>query len=202
MVENLECLHRYQLDESQLKQRLRETLIPKKFPQNTSALRQAAVLLPLFCNDGDIHLLFIRRTDQVQDHKGQVSFPGGMVEPQDRDLYDTALRETWEEIGIIPQEVKILGSLPEFETVSGFIVTPIVGWIPCPYVYTPSEAEVERIFSIPLKWLIEPGNFSKKPYLRPNGEILPVIFFEPFDGETVWGITGEITVNFLKIIGN
>ena len=123
------------------------------------------------------------------------------MEPQDRDLFGTALRETWEETGISPADVTVLGTLSEYTTITGFLITPVVGWIPWPYELSPSTNEVDRIFSIPLQWLAKPGSYSKKPYLRPNGELVPVIFFEPYDGETVWGITGEITANFLENMG-
>ncbi len=165
-----------------------------------NGLRKAAVLLPLLCDGDQWHLLFIRRTELVQDHKGQVSFPGGAFEPEDADLEATALRETWEEVGIPSQAVTLLGKLPVFPSVSRFAITPVVGQIPWPYPLKLEPAEVSRAFTIPIEWLANPANWSEKPYLRSNGRQDKVIFFNPYDGELLWGITARITLDFLRLL--
>jgi 8-oxo-dGTP pyrophosphatase MutT (NUDIX family) len=165
-----------------------------------SGLRKAAVLIPLLCHGDRWHILFIRRTETVQDHKGQVSFPGGAYEPEDADMQATALRETWEEIGIPPAEVNLLGTLPVFNTISSFAITPVVGQIPWPYPLKPEPAEVSRVFTIPIEWLAGPAHWSEKPYVRPNGRQEKVIFFDHYDGELLWGITARITLDFLKLL--
>lgn len=165
-----------------------------------NGLRKAAVLLPMLCDGNQWHLLFIRRTELVQDHKGQVSFPGGAFEPEDVDLEATALRETWEEVGIPSQEINLLGKLPVFSSVSGFAITPVVGQIPWPYPLKLEPAEVSRAFTIPIEWLANSANWSEKPYPRLNGRQEKVIFFNFYDGELLWGITARITLDFLKIL--
>jgi 8-oxo-dGTP pyrophosphatase MutT (NUDIX family) len=167
----------------------------------STALRRAAVLVPMLQVDGEWHLLFTRRTDTVLNHKGQVSFPGGAVEPEDRDLVQAALRETHEEIGLLPDQVKILGRMPDYETISYYLITPVVGRIPWPYKFSLSPEEVMRVFTIPLKWLADDANWEEKPYLRPNGKEEMVIYYETYYGELLWGITARITLNLLHLLG-
>jgi 8-oxo-dGTP pyrophosphatase MutT (NUDIX family) len=162
--------------------------------------RKAAVLLPLLCDGDQWQLLFIRRTELVQDHKGQVSFPGGAFEPEDASLEATALRETWEEIGIPAQEINILGKMPVFSSVSNFAITPVVGQIPWPCPLNLEPAEVSRVFTIPVEWLANQANWSEKPYVRPNGRQDKVIFYNHYDGELLWGITARITLDFLHLL--
>ena len=166
-----------------------------------SALRLAAVLVPLVCEDGKINLLFTRRTDLVHDHKGQVAFPGGSVEQQDSSFEDTATRETYEEIGIPPSEICILGRLPVFPTITGFLICPVVGMIPWPYDLRLSREEVSRAFTVPLNWLAEPKNRQEKAITMPDGRFENVVFFDTYDGEKVWGATARITLHFLKSVG-
>ncbi len=158
------------------------------------------MLIPLLCEGERWHLLFIRRTETVQDHKGQVSFPGGAYEAEDASMEATALRETWEEVGIPPAEINLLGTMPVFSTISSFAITPVVGQIPWPYPLKLEPAEVSRVFTIPIEWLADPVHWSEKPYVRPNGRQEKVIFFELYDGELLWGITARITLDFLKLL--
>jgi 8-oxo-dGTP pyrophosphatase MutT (NUDIX family) len=164
--------------------------------------RSAAVLVPLFCQDNQWNVLFTRRTDLVQDHKGQVAFPGGSTESEDGSPEDTALREAYEEIGLLPADVKIVGQLQLMITGTGFQVTPVIGIIPWPYSFTTSILEVSRIFSIPLEWLADPGHYSERIFYRSEADPTPhkAIFFEPYDGETLWGVSARITVNFLEVL--
>ncbi|HSR32918.1 MAG TPA: CoA pyrophosphatase, partial [Anaerolineae bacterium] len=120
------------------------------------SLACAAVLVPLFCREGEWHVLVTRRTQLVEHHKGQISFPGGACDPEDADLQATALRETFEEIGIPPGAVEILGALDDFMTVTDFVVTPFVGVIPHPFVYQLNELEVEAVIEVPLSFFHDP----------------------------------------------
>jgi 8-oxo-dGTP pyrophosphatase MutT (NUDIX family) len=161
-------------------------------------LRQAAILLPLLVEDKQWKLLFIRRSNQVADHKGQVAFPGGAAEPVDNDLVCTALRETQEEIGISSENVEVLGVLEKYATITNFLITPVVGIISWPVPLFLSADEVDRAFTMPLSWLAEPSHHAEKDYVRPNGKVEKVVFFDELEGELLWGITARIVVNFLN----
>lgn len=160
-------------------------------------LRPAAVLLPLVWM-GEWNVLYTRRADKVEHHKGQVSFPGGATDPEDTSPEDTALREADEEIGIQPEDVRLLGRLGEMVTISHFLVTPVVGIIPWPYsfkVYTP---EVARVFTMPLSWLATRENWME--FVRSETGHSVIAYF-PFDGELLWGATARMTVNFIHALG-
>ncbi len=161
------------------------------------AAKCAAVLVPLLRQDGDWHLLFTRRTDKVESHKGQVSFPGGACDDGETTPEQTALREAEEEIGIDPRAVRVLGRLNSMLTITSYQVTPIVGVIPWPTVFRPAQAEVARVFTMPLTWLAERSNRWEFNLL---GHDYSVIVYRPFDGEILWGATARMTVDLLEII--
>jgi 8-oxo-dGTP pyrophosphatase MutT (NUDIX family) len=160
--------------------------------------RFAAVLLPLLRHDDEWHLLFTRRADSVENHKGQVSFPGGGTDPQDTSPEDTALRETEEEIGVQRQHVRLLGRLGQMLTVTNFLVTPVVGVIPWPYTFKIHTPEVGRVFTMPLAWLANKNNYHE--FVRQESG-RGVVAYYPFDGEMLWGATARMTVNFLAALG-
>jgi 8-oxo-dGTP pyrophosphatase MutT (NUDIX family) len=172
------------------------TELPDPTPEQS--FKCAAVLLPLLFYDGKWHLLFTRRTDSVESHKGQVSFPGGACDPGEETAEQTALRETQEEIGVSPQDVRLLGRLRDLITVTSFQVTPVVGVIPWPSTLKVSTREVERVFTVPLDWLAERSNRWEFPF---PGRRQGLIAYHPFDGELLWGASARITVEFLKTLG-
>ncbi len=163
-------------------------------------LRPAAVLVPIFCFAGEWNLLLTRRTETVNDHKSQVSFPGGASEPEDASPVITALGEAHEEVGINPCDVKILGRLPNQPTITRFMITPVVGKIPWPYEIHLSPYEVDKVFSIPLSWLSDAAHLEERSHTLPDGHTYPVMFFNPYDGETLWGISARITWILLKAL--
>lgn len=164
------------------------------------APRRAAVLLPLYQDEGNWHLLFIRRAEQASDrHSGEVGFPGGCREPGDASCTATALREAQEEIGLDPGQVRLLGALPDFHTVSDYLVTPIVGCISWPQPLRADAGEVARIFSIPVSWLARGDNHALRPYPHAgHPEVRELVFFDRWDGELLWGVSGRITLNLLQ----
>lgn len=161
-------------------------------------LKCAAVLIPLVWQDDEWHLLYTRRTDKVESHKGQVSFPGGACDDGETTPEQTALREAEEEIGIHPPDVRILGRLANLVTITYFRVTPVVGIVKWPIVFRVGEHEVARVFTIPLGWLANPSNrwqFERSDLKRA------LIAYHPYDGELLWGATARITVDFLNVLG-
>ncbi len=163
--------------------------------------RPAAVLIPFLKLSGQWHILFTRRTESVADHKGQVAFPGGGADPGDPSPVDTALREAREEIGLEPADVRILGRLQELPTISNYCVTPIVGAIPWPYPLRLETGEVGRAFVIPLAWLADPSHHETRSRTLPGRHVqIPVIYFQPYDGELLWGVSAQITVNLLAAL--
>lgn len=162
-------------------------------------LKCAAVLVPLVWQDAEWHLLFTRRTDRVESHKGQVSFPGGACDEGETTPEETALREAEEEIGLSPVNVKVLGRLPNLITISHFRVTPVVGVIrKWPMVFRVGEHEVARVFTMPLGWLASEAN---RWQFEIPGRKRSVIAYHPYDGELLWGATARMTVDFLKVLG-
>ncbi len=160
-------------------------------------LRRAAVLIPLIWVDSSWHIIYTRRADRVEHHKGQVSFPGGATDPGDDSPEATALREADEEIGIRPQDVRILGRLGEMVTISNYIVTPVVGVVPWPYGFKVHTVEVARVFTMPLEWLATRENWQEFMRVETGHSI---IAYFPYDSELLWGATARMTVNFIKAI--
>jgi 8-oxo-dGTP pyrophosphatase MutT (NUDIX family) len=165
------------------------------------APRPAAVLIPLFKFEEKWHLLFTRRTDSLPDHSGQVAFPGGRMDPEDATPEETALREAEEEIGLDPAWVRLLGRIDSFITITNYCVTPVVGIIPWPIQMRPAQAEVSRVFTIPLAWLADENNVEIIQRVLPEPFTpVPVIYFKKYDGEILWGVSAQITLNLLKIL--
>lgn len=195
------------LDSSEIQKKLlnrRPGAVDDPYPPGflQGAARPASVLMPLLRNKAEWELLFIRRTNIDGDiHSGQVAFPGGGAEPGDRDPIETALREAQEEIGLHPGDVQILGSLGSFRTISNYLVTPIVGIMPFPYPLQAMPAEVSRIFSIPLSWLIDPDNRYVEQRVLPAPHLpVKVIYFKPYLGEVLWGASALFTCEFLSLV--
>jgi 8-oxo-dGTP pyrophosphatase MutT (NUDIX family) len=162
----------------------------------------AAVLIPLVWWKDEWHLVFTRRTEAVENHKGQVSFPGGGCELGESTPEQTALREAGEEIGLDPRDVHLLGKLNDVLTITRYRVTPVVGVMPWPYQIRPEPAEVERVFTIPLDWLADAANWEERSVTPPgSARAFQVIYYHPYDGEILWGATARMTHNFLSVLG-
>ena len=176
---------------------------PNNRPGADATTRAAAVLVPIVERDGDLHLVFIRRSDSVESHRGQVAFPGGRVDPTDTTLLDTALREAHEEVGIEPHVVDVLGGFATMSTVSsGMLVAPFVGLLRRPVDYRIQQVEVAEVFEVPLRVLADPGYRGlyewKRDQDRPPSNF-PAIFYS---GQTIWGLTLRITESLLEDHGD
>ena len=138
-------------------------------------------------------MLLTKRTESVERHRGQIAFPGGSQEDDDESLYATALRETEEEIGVAPSDVRYLGALSPLTTVTGFYVEPYVVAIPCPYPFRLQESEIAGLIEVPIPALLDPAALETRPF---PGRPEPVLFYHY--GETViWGATAKMLKELL-----
>jgi 8-oxo-dGTP pyrophosphatase MutT (NUDIX family) len=158
----------------------------------------AAVLVPLFKKGGDCHLLFTKRSEEVKYHKGEISFPGGVVDEEDKELINTALREAHEEIGLKESDVQIIGVLDDIVTITEFIVTPIVGLFPYPYPFKISEAEIAELIEVPLASLLDEDCFSEREISR--GGQREIVYAYQYGEHIIWGATARILNQFLDLI--
>jgi len=187
---NLATLRRH-LDAG-LSRRPRRTL-------DRSDLVSAAVLVPV-TDRGEPHLLFTKKTSSVPHHKGQFSFPGGIVDLRDGSRVETALREAWEEIHLPAEAVEVLGLLDDTETrATNFIITPVVGIVRGPVVFRPDGREIERVLEVPLATLRDPAIFRTEIWER-NGEPHPVLFYQVSADDVIWGATARILSQFLELL--
>jgi 8-oxo-dGTP pyrophosphatase MutT (NUDIX family) len=159
--------------------------------------RQASVLLPLITHL-EPTVLFTKRTEQLHDHAGQVSFPGGGREPQDADPVATALRETREEIGLSPQQVEVVGYLRGYLTISGYAVTPVVGLVQPGFGLNVDPLEVAEVFEVPVAFLADPRN--REVQTRELGGEQVGFYLYRYQGQTIWGATAAMLVNFLDAL--
>ena len=178
---------------------LRELLSKRKrLVLKGEQLKHSAVLVPLLFINGTYHILFIRRSQEVEHHKGEISFPGGVCEKDDNSFERTALRETFEEIGIQPRDVFILGMVDDRETVSTrYRVTPVVGVIPYPYAFTPSAKEVDEILTVPVSQLLIEDNGKKESIIREEKRYTSYVYH--YKDYLIWGATARILKNFLAL---
>lgn len=158
----------------------------------------AAVLVPLFKKGEDCHLLFTKRSDQVKYHKGEISFPGGVVDEEDLELISTAIREAHEEIGLRECDIQIVGVLDDIVTITEFIVTPIIGLFPYPYPFKVSEMEIAELIEVPLPSLLDGNCFSEREIFR--GGQKEIVYAYQYGKHMIWGATARILKQFLDLI--
>ena len=172
----------------------------KRIPDEGLVYNHAGVLIPLFDDHGVCHVLFTRRTDTVEHHKGQISFPGGKVDEEDGSVKETALRETFEEIGVVREQIEILGRIDDTLTVvSNFLIHPFVGLVPYPDNLNICSAEVDSIIKVPLSRFF-PENVQERMHLvEYDGMTINSLGFE-YRGDVIWGATARMMDNFIHII--
>ncbi|MCX6144793.1 MAG: CoA pyrophosphatase [Ignavibacteriales bacterium] len=158
-------------------------------------LKKAAVLMLFYSKNGELYVLLTKRTEDVEHHKGQISFPGGSQDDVDQDLVVTALRESEEEIGLPREDVRVLGLFDEYETPSGFAITPVVASTAALPPLTPQAVEVAEILEVPLSLFMDKRN-ERVEQRAPFGVPLEVYFYR-FGDHEIWGATAAILRSFL-----
>ncbi len=168
------------------------------------ALTPAAVLVPLVHSAQGWRLLLTQRSSTLQEHAGQIAFPGGRVDPEDAHAEFTATREAFEEIGLNPTAVEIIGRLPNYRTGTGYDITPVVDLVASEQSYVPQPAEVETIFEVPLQFLMDPANHQRRAYALNGTERF--FYAMPYvDNQReffIWGATAAIIRNFYRLLSH
>jgi len=163
-------------------------------PSPSRLLRPAAVLVPIIERDEDLTILLTRRADHLESHSGQVSFPGGKMQDEDENHIATALRETHEEVGISKTHIELIGQLDPYETGTGFIIQPVVGFVAPDVELVLDPGEVAEAFEVPFSFLMDPANHSRERMFW-RGKMRE--FYEmPYNGQRIWGATAAMLVNF------
>ena len=166
--------------------------------QAAGKVTKAAVLIPLVLKEEGLSVLLTQRTNHLRDHAGQISFPGGRMDPEDRSPNDTALRESEEEIGLDPKRVEIIGHLPQYLTVSGYSVTPVVGLVQAQAEYVLDEFEVADVFEVPLSFLLDPANHQVRLWQSEQGGRR--FYSMPYENRFIWGATAGMLRNLYHLL--
>jgi len=190
------------LDVAALRERLKRT--PPAFSvygddaaeRESPTVTPAAVLVPIVDHPSGLTVIFTQRTSHLKAHSGQVSFPGGRAEPADPTPEFTALREAQEEIGLALERVEVLARLPEYNTRTGFRVTPIVGLLTPPVQLAPDPREVEEVFEVPLAFLLDPRNHQRETRELQGRTV--AYYVMRHGGHTIWGATAGMLVNLYR----
>ena len=168
---------------------------------------RASVLIPLVLHEAGTTVLLTRRTDHLRDHAGQISFPGGRAEDSDEDASATALREAEEEVGLASEHVEVIGHLPEYTTITQFIVTPVVALVRPGFTLKPDPFEVDEVFEVPLAFLMNPAHHERRGLLLQG--VQREFFSMPYAGRDaqgraqtffIWGATAAMLRNFYRFL--
>ena len=155
-----------------------------------TALREAAVLIPVVDHEPEATVILTRRADRLRSHSGQVAFPGGRIDPTDASPEDAALRETMEEIGLGEEHIEIIGRLPDYVAGSGYRIAPVLAVVQPGFELTLNEDEVDTAFEAPLRFLMDPANHTRDSRMWNDREWF---FYDmPYGGQRIWGVTAGI----------
>ena len=182
-----------------VKEKLRDLLTSreKKRVEKPGGIN-SAVLVPIYCQDGELHILFTKRTEKVKTHKGHVCFPGGSCEEFDESLELTAIRETEEEIGLPAGDIEIIGELDDVASLTtNYIISPFVGFITYPYDFVLNEFEAERIIEVRISDLLDDAHLHKGTEFMAGESITS--YFYHYKGDIIWGATARILSQFLDV---
>ncbi len=158
--------------------------------------RAAAVLVPIIVSDFELRVLLTLRSHNLKEHAGQVSFPGGQKEPDDKSIIDTALRESYEEVGLIRSDVEMICMLNPVRTLTNYLIRPVVGLVKGPYEFLLDRCEVAEIFEVPLSYFLNNENLQKETYQWETKQI-PIYSYQYRDYR-IWGATSLIIVDLIK----
>lgn len=169
-----------------------QTVVAGDLPQRaaTGEERPAAVLVPLVWHQGAPAVLLTRRTASLSQHAGQISFPGGKIDPHDPSAVHAALRETREEVGLAEENISVLGTLPDYVTITRFRVTPVVGLLVPPLALAPEPSEVAEVFEVPLGLVLDPRQYERHSYVRDG--VAGVYLSLTFGQHHIWGATAAM----------
>lgn len=173
-------------------------LSPDLKSRPSTALRPAAVLVPLVDHRHGMSVLLTQRTAHLTAHAGQISFPGGRIEAHDLDPESAALRETEEEVGLPRERVRLIGRLDTYLTGTGFEITPVVGIVEPPFPLAIDPFEVAEAFEVPLSYILDPRNHQQVE--RQSGAHRRVFYVLPYQGRNIWGATAGILVNLAEVL--
>lgn len=168
------------------------------FADVTLPLKAAAVLIPLIDRPEGLTILLTKRADHLKSHAGQVSFPGGRCDPVDKTAQDTALREAHEEVGIDPGFVRVIGAMEDYETVTGFTVTPVVGIVSPDFTLSPDAGEVADVFELPLEFFLDEKNHAIQSRVWKGRKRYYYVYEN--DQYNIWGATAAMLVRFAKLV--
>jgi 8-oxo-dGTP pyrophosphatase MutT (NUDIX family) len=160
----------------------------------------AAVLMPMVLREDGLHLLLTLRTAHLNDHAGQIALPGGRVDPDDTNTIDTALREAEEEIGLARRHVEVIGSLPDYQTGTGFRVTPVAALIHPPFELAADPFEVAEIFEVPMHFLMNGANHQLRSAVMPNRPGRRSFYAMPYERYFIWGATAAMLRNLYHFL--
>lgn len=166
--------------------------------QLSGTLKPAGVLIPIIERESELSVLLTQRSAELKHHAGQVSFPGGRMEEHDADIEATALRETWEEVGIEARHISVLGYLATMPTITGFAITPVVALVSADAELAIDTMEVEYTFEVPLSYLLDKGNDVRTEW-EAHGRKVPMVELH-WQGERIWGATAFMIVSLRKIL--